>query len=372
MLFELRFSSGFDDIFYFLSRWFSVGIVSHTERDPDSIVTFVSREKLQSIMDLEKGFFFICGVAWRAYVMHDANGKLHMFCAPQLSKRLAVMRFFQYTPLRFFMPFQNGEFATLANRQASKFVYDVFVPLVQSILLKKNASFIHAGVLHGTQGGVVFCGQGGSGKTSATSYLCFKHPGKWSFLSDDLGIIDEQGKLFLNPMALNVYPYNTASFPELESFIYDSMSPLERLNWWARENFKSHKSALKRIAPPKKYIGTRNSSVHTIFHLERYDMHSPKIIKMSDVDFAKLEKNILLYELDNKQSIFTHTNIFVKAPGIQSIDEVGTTTAKIYQKAVQGKGIYLTYIPREWDPYTLGEFFVDTLQKLNAGQSITN
>lgn len=124
-------------------------------------------------------------------------------------------------------------FKTTDESIISTFLYRIWLWVIFLKLIEEQKALIHASSIEYEGKGFLFGSWGGVGKT--TSLLKLLLTTDANFLSDDMSIIDTDGRLYLNPKPLHIYPYNWEGFPELKEIVYSSRDTIDRLSWnmWA-------------------------------------------------------------------------------------------------------------------------------------------
>lgn len=128
---------------------------------------------------------------------------------------------------------------------AKNVMYELVDPLVWLALLRRSATFVHAGaVVAPGGGGVLLMGTGGVGKTTTVLDLALRRG--WRYLGDDLVVLGADG-LARYPKNLQVYSYNTALVPGLERRLLAGRSWPDRLAWRLRGRLLGPASVRRRV-----------------------------------------------------------------------------------------------------------------------------
>uniref|UniRef100_A0A7V5XGD3 HPr kinase n=1 Tax=Thermodesulfobacterium geofontis TaxID=1295609 RepID=A0A7V5XGD3_9BACT len=355
---ELYLDKKLEYLYTFFSDWFRYrDDFNNIKTNTDVIFHLISQSKLLSnnVKLRPKTLSYWDERAWLVFIQKQNPANWKITCVPKFSRRMSVVRYF---PSFFIRPLFNDA-PTFKYLQASYFLYNILIPIVQSILLTKGCTFIHAASVCSVKGSYLFSGLGGAGKTSASSYLYLKESDVYNCLGDDFSIISETGIVYPNPMPMNVYPYNIKSFPELKKYLLTSMSFSEKFYWKVRSFLFGSKAAMKRIALPKTTVDCQNTELNTVFHLERWGGETFKIKELKPREFSTIAKNILLYEFKDKQKLFASANLsseINKTFNIPSIDQMGLKAEEIYMKACRNKKIIKILVPENINIIELGEF----------------
>ncbi len=118
---------------------------------------------------------------------------------------------------------------------------NILVPL--TFFLKNIAPIHGSSVLIDGKYFLIFGGTGGSGKSSIL--LALKNT---CFISDDMLIVDENGKIYPNYSFPKIYAYNTIGNKKLERILMKNSTLLECINWTVRKKINPSK-VRKRINP---------------------------------------------------------------------------------------------------------------------------
>ena len=110
------------------------------------------------------------------------------------------------------------------NNSFSRYImnYSLFWSVIQLMLLKKNSSFFHASVLSCDNESIAITGTGGAGKTSILFSLL--DDSKYTYQSEDFGIINTSGITYSSPKKLSIYRSDLQSGSLLSTYF-------QNLNW---------------------------------------------------------------------------------------------------------------------------------------------
>lgn len=113
--------------------------------------------------------------------------------------------------------------------QAYAFVVSILEPML--LMGCGNTALIHAAGLERDGSALLLTSAGGVGKTTTSMTLLQNK--EWSFLSDDIGLLDaEHGIARLHPRRSMVYEYNVKGDPSLQTAVANQ-SVLSRVHWAA-------------------------------------------------------------------------------------------------------------------------------------------
>ena len=139
----------------------------------------------------------------------------------------------------------NFNYLTPEEGFAKNFLYAVFDWTVQVCQLDRGQSHVHASVITNDKRGIAFLAWGGVGKTTALLNLCFDHG--WNYLSDDLGLVDSDGRLYRSPKKLQVYGYNVSNHAGLRRALLKQRTVADLINWHAHYRCRGPKHVRRRV-----------------------------------------------------------------------------------------------------------------------------
>lgn len=258
--------------------------------------------------------------------------------------------------------FANMRYASSIELQSLDFLFHVYLWLTQMALLQHGATYIHASAMYSEslRKTLLISGWGGVGKTSLTSYAYSGAPGDWAFLSDDLSIIDSNGFVWPNSLAIHYYPYNLRGFHTLSERLYRLLTPIDREHWKLREKLFGSSGVVRRIDPHALWrVSASSQHLSRALFLERWPDSKPQCRAMALEDFSERSLHILLFELKTILTpiIIAHatTDKALKAI-IPTIGTFITDTESILASAFGGTSLVHMFVPKPWGPVELGEY----------------
>ena len=136
----------------------------------------------------------------------------------------------------------NMEFATREERGAQILFESALVP---SVFFDADLFPVHSSGFAKNGKGILIGGTGGSGKTSLELELCINR--NFTFLNDDIAIVNNEGLIFPNLAHPKIYGYNLESFPELREMLFDGKSATDKFFWQFREKFFGKNKVRRRL-----------------------------------------------------------------------------------------------------------------------------
>ena len=239
---------------------------------------------------------------------------------------------------------------------AKNFMYDLFDLVTAAALVERKASYLHASTCARDGAAVALIAWGGVGKT--TSVLKLVTEDGWRFLSDDLGLVDDEGRLWRTPRKLQVYAYNVEGEPALRRRVMEGRGPIDRVNWhWRLARFGPKKvrrrigaealfgdDSVAEVAPLKKAI-----------FLERVDVDAIRWQEIGVEALARRSATILVDELDTLVAVAVAAESHGVDVGIPGLDELRETMTEILVEAFEGVPAVRLQIPIDAGPDALAD-----------------
>ncbi len=165
--------------------------------------------------ELENGFIAHYNNYSVAYSKFDGKTQLELFIRPS-GKGL----------ISFLKKFNNIEFATREERAAQILFESALVP---ATFFETNLFPVHSSGFEKNGKGILTGGTGGSGKTSLELELCLRQ--NFTFLNDDIAIINSNGEILPNLAHPKIYGYNLINNDELKNKLFSERSALDKFHW---------------------------------------------------------------------------------------------------------------------------------------------
>lgn len=184
------------------------------------------------------------------------------------------------------------------ERRVKSFVYDIFDYVTQSAQLPLRQTYVHASSLERDGRAIALLAWGGIGKT--TSLLKLVLEDGWRFLSDDLGLVDADGRLHRSPKHLQVYGYNLKGQPRIEAALLQGRGMLDRASWTFFRAVKGDHRVRRRVSAESLFGPARVASSAPISHAIFLERHRGREFRREPVTPQALADRcaaILLHEI---------------------------------------------------------------------------
>lgn len=250
----------------------------------------------------------------------------------------------------------DWNFLTPAQTVAKTIIYDLFDVVVGALLVQKGATFLHASTCARGDEALALIAWGGVGKT--TSVLKLVTEQNWRFMSDDLGLVDEEGTLWNNPKYLQIYAYNVAGQPALFKRLMEGRGPADRANWhWRLARF-GDKKVRRRISATELFgpasVAQSAKLTQAIF-LQRSHIQELTWEPMEAEELARQSATILLDELNILFELLVAAESHGLDLGLGTLEGLRQGSLKVLKKALQGVPTMRLKIPIHAGPDALSK-----------------
>jgi len=227
-----------------------------------------------------------------------------------------------------------------------RFVFYIYVPAMQLYLLNKGTSFTHCSAIQKSGEAALFPAWGGVGKTGLMSLFLSQG---WQFLSDDLGILCDDGSICLHPLPMHIYKYHQIQSPELVENMLRQSTLLERITWNLLGPIKKP-NKLVRWVKPNVVFGKdticKSSKIRIVVHMHRHSVDSEFIFEESNNrSVAALMASTILDEINNIANYSIVYNSVRQSDFIPNISQMYKIITTIYAQAMQKAICYKLSIP---------------------------
>ena len=198
--------------------------------------------------------------------------------------------------------FSDWNFFTIEETLAKNFMYNIFDFIMELKFLAngtQGSSFIHASSIENQGKAVLFVAAGGVGKTSIMLQILKK--AGWRYLSDDLSIIDSDGRVYFNPKYIQIYPYNVNNDSELYNLLMSGRGIIDKLNWYYRK-YRYGESSVRRRVDPRTFFGgekvSKSASINKVINLVRTSVKDFEVDEINPHVVSNIASEILSLEIN--------------------------------------------------------------------------
>ena len=139
-------------------------------------------------------------------------------------------------------------------------------------------------------------GTGGTGKTTLELEFCLLKNA--SFITDDIGIIDNQGFVYPNYNNPKIYGYNLIDNPPLKTIIFKGKSILDKLHWLLHKSVFGVSKVRRKMDPFTLYnhVSTSKSKITRYSILSKDDIDKVEKHKVSLSDAIQMSLTVIATE----------------------------------------------------------------------------
>lgn len=224
----------------------------------------------------------------------------------------------------------------------------VFVPLNFFI---ENKTIIHSASMKNTRTGksVMIGGTGGVGKTSLELLLCGELG--YSFISDDIAVVDDTCSIYPNLAFPKIYAYNVVENESLKNLIFKNRSFLDRFQWEFIKKFRGGNKVRRAVSPQFLYKNYQSdkSKIDAYFILYKSnDVKEITITELNPKDASKLTLDVIRNEY---HAIFQHITWheynckLMNYESIIKLDDMLEKWLRMYNKIFKNINCYSVKIP---------------------------
>ncbi|HEY9479549.1 MAG TPA: hypothetical protein VIP79_05650, partial [Gemmatimonadaceae bacterium] len=259
---------------------------------------------------------------------------------------------------------RDWNFLSGEETHAKNFMYGVFDYLTHIAQLQLGQSYIHASSLERGGEGTAIVAWGGIGKTSAALKLITEHG--FSFLSDDLGLVDDAGTVWRTPKRLQVYAYNLEGEERLRSMLLDGRSVLDRASWAWKLQRRGPKGVRRRVSAEELFgerSVARSAPLKRVFCLERGDARGFEAREISTDELTHRAAEVVMHEIEPFGLLSRALHSGHHAPLLPTQDEVVSATRAVLRRAFDGIPVISIRIPLATPPATLANYLLSLIEK---------
>lgn len=230
----------------------------------------------------------------------------------------------------------DWNYLTPAETTAKNIMYNLFDLVTGAAMLPLGSSYLHASTASKLGRGLAFVAWGGVGKT--TSILKLVRERQWKFLSDDLGLLSQDGTLYRTPKKLQIYAYNVEGEEGLRRDLLQGRGARDLVNWhWRMQRF-GPKKVRRRVAAEEflgpQQVGTTAVLDEVIF-LERRELSQFQWEDIDGQELARRSAAILVDELNTLFELAIVADSHGVITGLGHFDELREYSRTIQAKAFE-------------------------------------
>ena len=251
-----------------------------------------------------------------------------------------------------------------SENTAKNFMYNVFDYLTQLANVAVGQSYVHASSFERDGRGVLLAAWGGVGKTTAMLKLVGE--GGWRFLSDDLGLVDDEGTLWRTPKRMQVYAYNVEGQPGLYRTLMSRRSLADRASWHLRRATDGLHKVRRRVSAEELFGSDRvapRAQLSHVFAMERADVASLTIEPIETAEVVRRATATLMREVQPLGDLISAMYSSSQHPVLPTHEQFRQTTSAALEAAFRGRPARLIRVPLRADPDDLATFLVRTLDE---------
>ncbi|HEY9427992.1 MAG TPA: hypothetical protein VIR34_12620 [Gemmatimonadaceae bacterium] len=259
---------------------------------------------------------------------------------------------------------RDWNFLSGEETHAKNFMYGVFDYLTHVAQLELGQSYIHASSLARDGEGTAIVAWGGIGKTSAALKLITEHG--FSFLSDDLGLVDDARTIWRTPKRLQVYAYNLEGEERLRSMLLDGRSILDRASWEWKLQRRGPKGVRRRVSAEELFGAqsvARSAPLTRIFCLERGDARDFETRSITTEELAHRAAEVVMHEIEPFGIVSRALHSGHHAPLLPTQDQVVSATRAVLRRAFDGIPVLSIRIPLSTTPTSLANYLLSLIEK---------
>lgn len=232
-----------------------------------------------------------------------------------------------------------------------------------------NRALVHASAFISPEGETILIGgTGGVGKTSLELHLCREK--KFTFVADDMCVVDEQGFVYPNLALPKIYAYNVLNDKELKKKLLKGRNILDKLNWYLRLKLRGSNKVRRKISLlgfygkyfkseskiSKYYILVRSKKASKLNKVKvDGKMATDLTIKIIECEYSNFHQHILWHEYNSLLGGFE--------PSI-TLEEVLLRWKRVLNSVFKNAYIFVVYVPEEYDHKRFLEEFYETINEV--------
>lgn len=259
---------------------------------------------------------------------------------------------------------RDWNFLSSEETHAKNFMYGVFDYLTHIAQLELGQSYIHASSLVRDGEGTAIVAWGGIGKTSAALKLITEHG--FSFLSDDLGLVDDSGTVWRTPKRLQVYAYNLEGEERLRSMLLDGRSMLDRASWEWKLRRRGPKGVRRRVSAEELFGAqsvARSAPLTRVFCLERGDARDFEARTITTDELSHRAAEVVMHEIEPFGIVSRALHSGHHSPLLPTQDQVVSLTRSVLHRAFDGIPVLNIRVPLSTTPTSLADYLLSHIER---------
>ena len=249
----------------------------------------------------------------------------------------------------------NKGYIDAIEKQVAVFYYRVFLIFTQLLNIEYNTTYIHgASISDDDNNAILFPADSGVGKSSMLFRLAKE--GKYSYVADDLSIVDNEFNTYYSGRAISMKPYHLKNFPFLSKIVEEEMPKYQQVQWKLLKDNRLVFGMDPQILFSNKI--KKKANLKKVIHLVNTN---DKGFTLQDIDsrtIAAASANILMNEL-----FLGYYNIYkaLSIPGnnlFLSPALMYEKTFNHYMKLFEETETYLLLVPYMSNPNEMYEFLI--------------
>jgi hypothetical protein len=227
-----------------------------------------------------------------------------------------------------------------------RFVYYIYMPMMQLALLRKGATLAHCSAIERNGSAILFPAWGGVGKTSIMSRLMAEG---WRFISDDSCVIRDDGVCFTHPLPMHIYKYHEKQSPGLVARMLQNSTLTDRLLWRGLSLIKKPDTLVRWVTPGRVFgqdLLCQSGNIGKVIHLHRVEgLTNFRVEQVKPSDIAKVMTSTIIDEINGLADIAIAANSAQVSSVIPDISQIFGKIADIYSKAFSRASCYMVILP---------------------------
>jgi hypothetical protein len=241
-----------------------------------------------------------------------------------------------------------------------RFVYYLYMPLAELMLLKNRSSFSHCSAIEKDGTAVLFPAWGGVGKTGIMSrYL---NDG-WKFLSDDSCVIVSDGTACINPLPMHIYKYHEIQNRKLVEKMLAQTGAFDRLLWKVLSKVKKPDRLVRWVGADKVFgkdkISTHGKIAAVVHMCRRMKCNTFELKSVPPVEVAGLMASTIVGEINNLVDFSIAVHSCQPTDFIPDAASLYRRIADIYTNAFYKAKCYTITIPEQANTEDIYSFIQD-------------